>query len=158
MAKYYLESSAFVKRYKKEKGSDFINQLFSEEHDLLYLNLAILEIRKVFYRLYLWPQSLEGDIRITKEQFLASNTQFTQDLQKMKKISFTNEMVEKSTHILEKIWLKSIFDLAQLSAYLIAKEEYPDLIFVCSEKRSKLIEAAKLFVDVNNIKIPEHEI
>jgi predicted nucleic acid-binding protein len=156
MAKYYLETSAFVKRYKKEKGSDFINKLFNEEHDLFYLNLAIIEIRKVFYRLYLWPQNLEGNSRITKEQFLALNAQFAQDLSKMRRIDFTDEMVEKSTYILEKIWLKSVFDLAQLSAYLIAKEIYPDLIFVCSEK-SKLIEAAKLFVNVSDIKIPEYE-
>jgi hypothetical protein len=74
----------------------------------------------------------------------------------MKRINFTDEMIEKSTSILEKVWLKSVFDLAQLSAYLIAKETYPDLIFVCSDK-SRLIEAAKLFVDVNHIKIPEHE-
>jgi predicted nucleic acid-binding protein len=156
MAKYYLETSAFVKRYKKEEGSDFINKLFNEEHDLFYLNLAIIEIRKVFYRLYLWPQNLEGNSRITKEQFLALNARFAQDLLKMKRINFTDEMIEKSTSILEKVWLKSVFDLAQLSAYLIAKESYPNLIFVCSEK-SKLIGVAKLFVDVNNIKIPEYE-
>jgi predicted nucleic acid-binding protein len=157
MAKYYLETSALVKRYKQENGSDFVNKLFNEGHDLFYLNLAIIEIRKVFYRLYLWPQKLEGDIQITKEQFLALDTKFAQDLLKMRKIDFTDEMIEKSRQILEKIWLKSVFDLSHLSAFLIIKEIYPDLIFVCSEK-SKLIEAIKLFINTNDIEIPEYKI
>jgi len=156
MAKYFLESSAFVKRYKKEKGSDFVNNLFIEGHDLFYLNLAIVEVRKVFYRLYLWPQNLEGDIQITEEEFQKLESEFATDLLKMHKIDFTNEMIERTTAILKKIWLKSVFDLAQLSSFLIAKEVYPDLIFICSEK-SKLIKAARVFVNPTDIKIPEYE-
>lgn len=156
MAKYFLESSAFVKRYKQESGSDFLNRLFTEEYDLFYLNLAIIEVRKVFYRLYLWPQNLEGNSRMTEEEFQKLESKFAADLLKMHRIDFTNEMIEKTAKILEKIWLKSVFDLAQLSSFLIAKEIYSDLIFVCSEK-SKLIKAARIFVNSTNIKIPEYE-
>jgi len=158
MARYFFESSAFVKRYKKETGSDFINKLFQEQHDLFYLNLAIIEIRKVFYRLYKYPQLLERDIQITKEEFEKLNSQLAVDLLKMHRIEFTDEMIEKSIKILEKVWLKSVFDLAQLSSFLIAKEIYPDLIFVCSDRRSKLIEAAKIFISESEIKIPEYEV
>ncbi|OIO72213.1 MAG: hypothetical protein AUJ85_10630 [Elusimicrobia bacterium CG1_02_37_114] len=52
MAKYFLESSAFLKRYKEEPGSDYVNNLFTNTSELLFLNLAIVEIRKVFFRLY----------------------------------------------------------------------------------------------------------
>lgn len=156
MAKYFLESSAFVKRYKKEKGSDFVNKLFSEGHDLCYLNLAIIEIRKVFYRLYKWPQTLEKDIQITKEEFENLNSQLAADLLKMYRIDFTDEMIEKSTKILEKVWLNSVFDLAHLSCFLIAKEIYPDLILVCSDKKN-LIESAREFIKQEEIKIPEYE-
>jgi len=51
MSKYFLESSAFTKRYRHENGSFFVDQLFSSDSDLFYLNLAILEVRKVIFRM-----------------------------------------------------------------------------------------------------------
>lgn len=156
MAKYFLESSAFVKRYKKEKGSNFVNRLFLEEHELFCLDLAIIEIRKVFYRLYKWPQTLERDVQITKEEFEKLNSQFAADLLRINKISLTEEMIEKCIQILEKVWLKSVFDLVHLSSFLITKEIYPDLIFVCSDKKD-LVAAAGEFIKQEEIKIPEHE-
>jgi predicted nucleic acid-binding protein len=157
MAKYFFETSAFTKRYKTELGSEFVNRVFTEEHELFYLNLAIIEIRKVFYRLYKWTQNLENDTPVTKEEFQSLESQFAVDLLTMKRIEFTDEMVEKSIEILEKAWVNSVFDLAQLSAFLIAKEIYPDLIFVCSDKGSNLIRAARLFVGDTAVKTPEGE-
>lgn len=157
MAKYFLESSAFVKRYRQESGSPFVNRLFQEKHELFYLNLALLEIRKVFFRLYKWPQGLEGDVQITREEFQNLEAQFAADLLTMKRIEFTDEMLEKSTEILKHAWIRSVFDLAQLSSFLVAKEIYSDLVFVCSDKRSNLIEATKFFVNRSNIVIPEYE-
>ncbi len=157
MAKYFLETSAFVKRYKKEEGSNFIKLLFQENHQLFYLNLMIMEVHKIFYRLYKWPQLLEKDISITKEEFEKLNSYFASDLLKMHRIDFTQETVEMSTEILEMVWIKSVFDLAHLSSFLMTKEIYSDLIFVCSDKRSNLIEAAKVFINPSDIKIPENE-
>ena len=72
----------------------------------------------------------------------------------MHRIVFTEEMIEGATSVLEKTWVPNIFDLAQLSTYLIAKQEYPDMIFVCSDERSKLIEGVKQFVPDTDIIIP----
>ena len=158
MAKYFLESSALIKRYKTESGSDFVNKIFTEENELFYLNLAIVEIRKVFYRLYKWNQNLEGDAKITENEFQYLESQFALDLLAMRRVEFTDEMVEKSIKILERVWLRSAFDLVQVAAFLITKEIYPDLVFICSDKRSNLVEAAKLFViDAEEVKIPEKE-
>ncbi len=151
MGEYFLESSAFAKRYKEEKGSDFINRLFLENHKLFYLNLTILEIQKIFYRLYKYPQ--KGEPKITQHEFEALTSRFADDLLKMHKINFTDEMIGRAIGIFEKVWIRSIFDLAQLSGFLIAKEEYPDLIFVCSDV--KLAEAAKIFIKESEIIIPE---
>jgi hypothetical protein len=63
-------------------------------------------------------------------------------------------MIEEATSVLEKAWVPNIFDLAQLSAYLIAKQEYPDMIFVCSDERSKLIDAVKQFVPYTDVIVP----
>lgn len=157
MAKYFLESSALIKRYKQESGSDFVNSLFEDSHQLFYLNLTIIEIHKVFYRLRKYPQRLENDNLITESEFRSLESKFAADLLQMQRIQFTEEMVLCTTDILEKIWLKSIFDLAQLTAYLVCKEEYPDIFFVCSDKRSNLITAAELFVSQTDILSPEDQ-
>ena len=152
MSKYFLESSAFIKRYKPEIGSDVVNNLFNNNNDLFYLNLAIIEIRKVFYRLWKYP--LHQDNRITEEEFKALVSRFAADTLQIYKIVFTEEMIERADSILERAWVPNIFDLTQLSAYLIAREEYPDMIFVCSDERSKLIEGVKHFVQEGDIIVP----
>jgi predicted nucleic acid-binding protein len=152
MSKYFFESSAFIKRYKYETGSDVVNNLFKNNHDLFYLNLAIIEIRKVFYRLWKYPLNQDG--QITEEEFNRLNRLFDADILQMHRIVFTEEMIGQAIAVLERAWVPNIFDLAQLSAYLIAKKEYPDMIFVCSDERSKLIEAVKQFVPSDNVIIP----
>ncbi len=152
MPKYFLETSAFLKRYKEEAGSNIVNSLFNNRHELFYLNLAIIEIRKVFYRLRKYP--LQQDDPITEEEFNALSSRFAEDILQMQRIEFTEEMIGQAIAILEKAWVPNIFDLAQLSAYLIAKKEYPDIIFVCSDERSKLIEGVKQFVREGDIIIP----
>jgi len=152
MSKYFLESSAFLKRYKTETGSDVVNSLFNNRHDLFYLNLAIIEIRKVFYRLWKYP--LQQDLQIAEEEFKTLNSRFAADLLQMQRIEFTEEMIEQAVSILKRAWVPNIFDLAQLSAYLIAKQEYSDMIFVCSDDRSKLIEGVKQFVQESDIIVP----
>jgi predicted nucleic acid-binding protein len=152
MPKYFLESSAFIKRYKNEAGSDVVNSLFNNRHELFYLNLAIIEIRKVFYRLRKYP--LQQDDPITEEDFNALNSRFAADILQMQRIEFTEEMIGQAISILERAWVPNIFDLAQLSAYLIAKQEYSDMIFVCSDKRSILKEGVKQFVQEGDIIVP----
>lgn len=152
MSKCFLETSAFLKRYKTETGSDVVNSLFNNRHDLFYLNLAIIEIRKVFYRLWKYP--LQQDDQITEEDFNALNSRFAADILQMQRIEFTEEMIEQAVSILKRAWVPNIFDLAQLSAYLIAKQEYSDMIFVCSDNRSKLIEGVKQFVQESDIIVP----
>lgn len=152
MSKYFLETSSFLKRYKNEAGSDVVNSLFNNRHELFYLNLAIIEIRKVFYRLWKYP--LQQDNQITQEEFTALNSRFAADILQMQRIEFTEEMIGQAISVLERVWIPNIFDLAQLSAYLIAKQEYSDMIFVCSDERSKLIEGVKQFVQEGNIIVP----
>jgi len=153
MPKHFLETSAFIKRYKNEAGSDEVNNLFNNRHDLFFLNLAIIEIRKVFYRLWKYPQQQDGP-PITEEEFKALNSKFAEDILQMQRVEFTEEMIDQAISTLERVWIPNIFDLAQLSAYLIAKQVYSDMIFVCSDERSKLIEGVKQFVPDTDIIIP----
>ncbi len=152
MPKYFLETSAFLKRYKNETGSDEVNSLFNNKSDLFYLNLAIVEIRKVFFRLWKYP--LQQENQITEEEFKALNSKFAEDILRMQRIEFTEEMIGQAISALERAWIPNIFDLTQLSAYLIVRQEYSDMNFICSDERSKLIEAVKQFVPDNEIIIP----
>lgn len=148
MAKYFLESSALAKRYHQEEGTDFVDSLFVGDDTLFYLNLAIIEVRKAFYRRRYHPQNIEGDIQITDGMFLQMQAHFTNDLHQMQRIAFTEEMIARAEMILRSYWLKSVFDLAQLSAFLITKEEYPDIIFVAAD--NSLITVARKFVSTED--------
>jgi len=154
MANYYLETSAFLKRYKQEKGSNFVNKLIEDSSSsVFYLNLTIAEISKVFFRLYKYPQDLERDKQISKEVFEKFQNQFAQDLLKMKKISLTEEIIEKTKKILEKGYLKSVIDLLHLSAFLITKEEFSDIKLVTSD--GKIVEIVEKFISKSIIINPE---
>lgn len=153
MADYFLESSALIKRYKIEPGTDIVNSLFIPTHRLFYLNLAAFEVRKVFCRLYRYP--MNQDRPVSRKEYERLLAFFDQDLIAMHCLDLDDRMLRKIDAILDKVWLKSIFDLAQLSAFLTAQEQYPDLIFVCSDVRSNLVEAAKIFVADRYVLVPE---
>ena len=156
MGHYFLESSALVKRYKQEPGTNIIDRLFDEsDAEWFYLNLAEIEIRKVFYRLWKYPQAGEQSAQISEADFLALQAAFTHDLGQMRRIELTDSMIEHAVTVLEKVWLKSVFDLAHLAAYLVMKEEYEDLIFVCSDQLSNLVDGARAFVAESSIVIPQ---
>lgn len=144
MAKYFLDSSAFTKRYKREIGTDFVNSLFDGTHQLFYLNIAIIEVRKVFYRLRDYPQKIEGDIQITAGEFGRIQNQFAADLQKMQRVVLTEEIIDNTEMILQSAWLRSAFDLAHLSAFLISMQEHSDMIFISAD--NQLIATAGQFV------------
>lgn len=121
---------------------------------IFHLNLALIEVRKVFYRLWKYPFPHEQVHQISEQDFKALESALARDLQRMKQIEFTDEMLERAVSILGVVWLKSAFDLAQLAAYLVAKDEYPDLVFACSDERSNLLDAARDFVNEEDILVP----
>ena len=154
MANYYLETSAFLKRYKQEKGSNFVNQLIEDNpSSIFYLNLTIAEVSKVFFRLYKYPQKLEGDKQISKEDFSNFQSQFASDLLKMKKVALTEEILKNVNVILEKRYLKSVIDLLHLSAFLIIKQEFPDIKLVSADER--IVDISKEFISENDTINPE---
>lgn len=128
---YYLESSAFAKRYTREKGSVFIDKILLENNRLFYLSITFCEVLKVFYRLYKYPQHNEQNI--TEIEFNWFNASFAADLLLAERVALTNEMLNKSRAILDAGYLKSTFDVLQLSGFLITKEVYPNLILITAD-------------------------
>jgi hypothetical protein len=112
-----------------------------------------MEVRKVFYRLWKYP--LNQDAQISDYEFQDLEARFAKDLDVINRIVFTEEMIQRSTEILEKAWVPNIFDFAQLIAYKIAQEEYDDLIFVCSDIRSHLVDASRNIFGDRYLLVPE---
>lgn len=155
MAKYFLETSALVKRYKPERGSGFIDGLFASGHDLYYLNLSLVEVQKMFIRLWKYPQHHEGDVRIQEQEYLSLETSLANDLLQMQRIELTEEMITRTREVLNHSWLKSALDTLFLAAYLVTKDQYPDIIFVSSDIGSNLVPVAKGMVGDQFVIIPE---
>jgi len=104
---------------------------------LFYLNLAIVEVRKVILRL--WKNPLNQDAQITEDEYQYLESRFAADVKGMQEISFTEEMINKSLDFLRtasenNVWIKSSFDLAQLTAYITAQEEINDLFLYVQMK------------------------
>lgn len=128
---YFLESSAFVKRYIREHGSTFIDKLFSGNNQLFYLSITFCEVLKVFYRFYKYTQHNEQ--RITETEFNGLKALFESDLLHAKRVALTNEILNKSREILDIGYIKSSIDILQIACFLITKEVYPDLILITAD-------------------------
>ncbi|MEW6095537.1 MAG: type II toxin-antitoxin system VapC family toxin [bacterium] len=76
MVKYLIDTSALMKRYKVEKGSEKIKELFEEsENEKIIISIVIVEILHNFYRLH-----REGEITEIELQKLTST--FYNDINK----------------------------------------------------------------------------
>jgi len=144
---YFLESSAFTKRYTREPGSNFMDELFLGNNQLFYLSITYCEILKVFYRIYKYPQQNEN--QITEYEFNILCAKFLEDLFYSKRISLTDEIVNKSREILSIGYLKSSIDILHLAGFLITKDLYNNLILVTAD--NDLAELAMKFVKTNMI-------
>src|SRR5580692_6134860 len=63
MARYFLDSSALVKRYHQESGTSVVEGLFSsQEHRFFISRLALVEVHSAFARLVRDRLLREGDL------------------------------------------------------------------------------------------------
>ncbi|MCG2789495.1 MAG: PIN domain-containing protein [Actinomycetia bacterium] len=145
---YFLETSAFTKRYTKEPGHECIDRIFSENNQLFYLSVTYCEIIKIFYRLYKYPQL--NDKQISEKDFNLLNAKLSTDLFYVNRISVTDEIVNKSREILEMGWLKASIDVLILSGFIVTKDIYKNLYFITAD--DDLYDLAKKFTnDVINL-------
>jgi len=141
---YFLESSAFTKRYTRESGSYFMDELFLGNNQLFYLSISYCEILKVFYRIYKYPQLNEH--QITEYEFNILNAKLSEDLLHSNRIALTNEILNKSREILSIGYLKSSIDILHLAGFLVTKGFYNNLILVTAD--DDLAELAMKFTNM----------
>lgn len=114
MTVFYLDTSAIVKRYRTEKGTEFIDRLFKEietsEHRLATSFLAVLEFVSAFRRLVKAKE-------ISQEIFADSLARFVADVERYFAISSVDDTtISKSISLIMKHAVKTADSIHLASA------------------------------------------
>lgn len=114
MTVFYLDTSAIVKRYRTEKGTEFIDRLFKEietsEHRLATSFLAVLEFVSAFRRLVKAKE-------ISQEIFADSLARFVADVERYFAISSVDDTtISKSIFLIMKHTVKTADSIHLASA------------------------------------------
>ena len=133
---YFLDTSAFVKRYKAEVGSELVQRMFDEPAaTLLTSAITLAETYAALYR-----HSRKG--RLPAEKLAEALDGVTVDLEgsRLHVLDVTSQHVARSRHLIAEHELTS-HDALILSAAIDLKPF--DAVFVCADVRSGLLHAAE---------------
>lgn len=122
---YYFDSSALVKRYIKESGSDRVEAIFHKQAQCFTAGLTYCELYACFGRL------LRMDV-LTKKQLTGLSQAFEADWKQMTVVELTGELRERVPKVVAAAALKG-GDVVQLCAALIAAEMREGLVFVVAD-------------------------
>ncbi len=138
MTKYFFDTSAIVKRYHQEDGSDFIDKLFAEaDIEFVISDISIIE----FY------SALSLKVRvgeIDEENFVSLRKLFSQDIKRelYEVAEFTNSEKLESTKLLLKYAKKhslKTLDAMQLSVVKTVSQPELKAVVCADEKFCKII-------------------
>jgi len=138
LSKYFFDTSAIVKRYHREDGSDFIDRLFTEaDAEFVISDISIIE----FY------SALSLKVRvgeIDEENFMSLRKLFSQDIKRgiYEVAEFSNAEKLESTKLLLKYAKKhslKTLDAIQLSVVKSINEPEVKAVVCADEKLCKII-------------------
>jgi predicted nucleic acid-binding protein len=138
LSKYFFDTSAIVKRYHREDGSDLIDRLFAEsDAEFVISDISIIE----FY------SALSLKVRvgeIDEENFMSLRKLFSQDIKRglYEVVEFTNAEKLESTKLLLKYAKKhslKTLDAIQLSVVKSVNELEVRVVVCADEKFCKVI-------------------
>ena len=127
----FYDSSAWVKRYVREKGTDRVNQIYFDAERNMVSVLCMAETFSVLNRLI-------RQERLAKAEYSNLRKIIFQDFQSAHVCNVTGAVIQNTIDIFEKISLKSL-DALQLACCLSLDADY----FVSSDR--KLLNAAEKF-------------
>lgn len=133
MVNFYIDTSAFVKRYFLESGSDIIDRLFKKSELTMTASLTYAETYAAFNRVY-----REGGITGSKLKNIIEL--FEEDWKGLSLIEFSAEARKKIPDLSKKFPLRGA-DLLHLASALTIFERGIDFQFVASD--GKLLNAAE---------------
>jgi len=135
--KLFLDSSALVKRYINEPGTDRVNELCSLAGDVAVCILCVAEVISASNRLL-------RERTITRPQYRRIKKEFFSDIGETTVIDLTNAVLNHSIRCMEKSPVRSLDAL-----HIAAAVEYGCDIFVTGDRRQKDAAASmKLTVEV----------
>jgi len=138
LSKYFFDTSAIVKRYHREDGSDFVDRLFAEaDAEFVISDISIIE----FY------SALSLKVRvgeIDEENFMSLRKLFSQDIKRgiYEVAEFSNAEKLESTKLLLKYAKKhslKTLDAIQLSVVKSINEPEVKAVVCADEKLCKII-------------------
>ena len=137
MAVYYLDTSALVKLYVQELGTDVVLSLTSDlEND----QLAILDLARVEFRAALRRRERASDIDSAQAFHILS--QFDEHLSELYLTQPCNSsVVEEAARLLDHHALRAYDALQLAGAMVLQGNGLLDMVFVCADK--DLVKAAK---------------
>ena len=133
MKSYFLDTSALVKRYHSEKGTDKIDQIFSEDDRAIVIsNITLTEMVSAINR------KKEDKIISKEDQDIALSKFFHDAIKDFLVIELDGEHIKGSIMLVLKRNIRTL-DSLQLAVALGLKEL--KVIFVCADK--KLVSVAE---------------
>lgn len=141
----YLESSALVKRYAREMGSDFVLKLFREEGNVFYASrLVLVEISSGLAR-----KKREKEIR--EEDYLFALADMEEDLQTSIAVIEVHEEILRGAALLVREYPPRAYDAVHLASAQWIRDKIKELEekdssipveFVILSSDERLIQAA----------------
>lgn len=132
MMLYYLDASAWVKRYYREIGTDWVTRLFARHEPLSCATLGYVEVRAALSRKL---QSSAGG-----RLFERVGEQVREDWADFLGIALTDEIVDGAAELAERFSLRAA-DAVHLASAVKLGERWPapteDFAFVASDRALK---------------------
>ena len=125
--KVFIDSSALVKRYIEEPGSERVAELIEKAKEVAVCIVCIPEVLSACNRLV-------REKKINSDQYEWIKNEFLLDMGEFVVIDITNEVVIRSIHCLEKGALRSLDAL-----HIAAAVEYKCGMFITGDRRQKNI-------------------
>ncbi len=94
MSVYYLDSSAWVKRYVQERGSTRVHSLFARRERIASATLGYVEAVAALSR------------RLSEEDFALVESRLKLDWQNMTRLQLTDEVVERAVNLARRYRLR----------------------------------------------------
>lgn len=126
MTVYYLETSALLKRYKSESGSEIVRSLFEEKQaseTFVTSHLSILEVSSVAARLLKGRVIRQGDYRRMLGTFIQDLTTY-----EMVVMPVHNTLVSESIELVQRHPLRAA-DALQFGSALRVSQQVGDELF-----------------------------
>ncbi|MFW5771665.1 MAG: type II toxin-antitoxin system VapC family toxin [Spirochaetota bacterium] len=124
--KLFIDSSALVKRYIHEEGTDVVNQLCANASEVAVSILCVTEVLSACDRLL-------REEKINNEQYQWIKNELFLDIEQSIVIDITHDVVKTSILCLEKGSIRTLNALQAASAHI-----YECDLFITSDKRQGL--------------------